>query len=89
MDEDWENCSLSEKLVHKVTPCMHAYCKSWKARTAAYEEIGKKCFSFTENDFVKYSETLKAMVGDTNQAAQEVGLTAVAQYLTHAPPQLS
>lgn len=86
--EDWQRCSLAERLVHKV----YLFCliiKSWKARTAAYEEIGKNCFSFAENDFVKHSEDLKGMVADANQVAQEAGLGTVVQFLTHSPTPIS
>lgn len=35
-----------------------------------------------------YSEYLKSMVADTNQAAQEAGLTAVHAFVDYAPVQL-
>jgi hypothetical protein len=43
----------------------------------------------SDKEFMKYVEFLKGMVLDTNQAAQETGVAAVAAFVSHAPAALT
>jgi hypothetical protein len=102
--EDFSQLPLTDRLVHKVLELpLKFHCiiaqdqkihgcdeiQSWKARLGAYEELQKKFqLMDQEAEFSKFTDFLKAMLMDSNQAAQETGFNAVNAFLSNAPMNL-
>ncbi|KAJ3398578.1 Microtubule-associated protein, microtubule dynamics during spindle orientation [Chytriomyces hyalinus] len=80
-EEDFSKLPLEQQLEHK----------SWKARVAGYEQLGR-LFARTDDEKIaehrNLADHLKKAASDANAVAHEAALDAVLQFATHSPVSL-
>ncbi|KAI9155895.1 hypothetical protein H9P43_009005 [Blastocladiella emersonii ATCC 22665] len=74
---DFSRVPLGDRLAHK----------NWKARQSGYEELAKTFRTSPETSpvYSRYASDLRKMAVDTNMAAQETAVLAIATFMEFAP----